>query len=76
MAEDVDFIYESAEVMTLLIDRESITFAITAVYRPPNCSMQLCLSEMNTFLNRFYNNDDIILVGDFKITWIYYQALV
>lgn len=75
MAEDVDFIYESAEVMTLLIDRESITFAITAVYRPPNCSMQLLLSKINSFLNRF-NNDDIILVGDFKITWIYYQALV
>lgn len=58
---------QHAEALVIDIHKAAVSFTICALYRPPSGNLHLFYEELDKLLNRFNNNDYIVIAGDLNI---------
>lgn len=66
LADRMDVQFNYAEVVVLSIHKNSDSYILVAMYRPPSTNLHMLYDEMTSFFNSF-GNDLLILTGDMNI---------
>lgn len=66
LADRIDVEFNYAEVLILPMHKETDSFILVAMYRPPSANMQMLFNEMTSLFNT-YNDGNLILTSDMNI---------